>query len=222
MHRPWDNQLKHCEASEGLRSKHVGSSIMRQSTHDAFLLVLAGLHAFLRPTLYDSGFLTTSFEIKFAHAAPRRHTQLSAKPPSTEHLSGGEFNRRVTSSASASEMLQVLHCQRRNPSHNLITVGAAWCTMARLQRSITREVVSDPYLDEFIQDTRRILKRSLQQDCSSCARASANIFWASAKLSSRTHFKRHLAKVQEDFNEAGLHCLVYGPTTRCQCHLGLL
>ncbi|CAK9036248.1 unnamed protein product [Durusdinium trenchii] len=173
--------------------------MMRQSKHGVCLLALVALDAF---PLQDNAGFVTRVENVLAHEALRQRVQLSAKPPSKEHLSGGEFNQQVTGSASVSEMLQVLHTERYNPNYNLIIVSAAWHTMARLQHSITRQVVADPYFDEFMQDTLQILKRSLVQDPGCWSRQSANLFWASAKLSRQSVVKRHLAKVQADFSEA--------------------
>ena len=99
-------------------------------------------------------------------------------------------------------MLDVLHAERNNPEYDMIIVGAAWCTMARLQRTITREVAASPYLDEFVSETLGVLRRSLASNPTASARACANMFWAMAKLQGQRLIAPHLAQVQEEFSQA--------------------
>ena len=140
---------------------------------------------------------------KIQHACQARHlTWRKAQAPSKEPTPGGVLNRQITGSASVADMLDVLHAERNNPAFDMLIVGAAWCTMARLQRSITREVAEDPYLDELIAQTLGVLRRSLASNPTACSRECANMFWAMAKLQGQRLLAPHLAQVQGEFSQA--------------------
>ena len=149
----------------------------------------------------DQVFLIGRPKVHHARQA-RRPMSLKAQAPSKKSTPGDVLNQQVTGSASVADMLDVLHTERNNPEYGMIIVGAAWCTMARLQRTITREVAASPYLDEFISETLGLLRRSLALNPKPWGRASANMFWAMAKLQGQWLLAPHLAKVQAEFSEA--------------------
>ena len=109
---------------------------------------------------------------------------------------------RIRESASASEVLERLSQERHNPLLDLINIGAAWVKLAKLKRSVVKEVENDPMMDEFIQLTQRLLKRCLFEDFQPCTRASANMFWAIATLRREGLLRKHLTRVQQNMCEA--------------------
>ena len=105
-------------------------------------------------------------------------------------------------SASASEVLERLSQERTNPRLDLIAIAAAWVRLAHLGWRSLKEVEKDPTLDELVDLTLRLLKRSLFEDLEPHARACANMYWASAKLKGQGVLKQHLTQLQESLNEA--------------------
>ena len=108
-----------------------------------------------------------------------------------------EITTRISDSASASMVLEVLESEHTNPALNLISICAARVTIAKLQRTVSPEVAADPYWKDFIKITLDLLKEELLQDPSSTGRDCANIFWAAGSPRAQRILWPYLAELTE-------------------------
>ena len=85
---------------------------------------------------------------------------------------------RVKKAPTAADILAVMQSEQSNPELNMISVSAAWCRLAQLQRSFTAEVSSSASFATFVALTQSFLEKPE-------AREVANTLWAAARLQSR-------------------------------------
>ena len=102
--------------------------------------------------------------------------------PEQKSMWGGHTNPRsitncVMNATSVAQILAVIQQEQENPELNLISVSAAWCRFAKLERSISSLVTKS---QSFLLLTR--LTRSLLEKPAGRAREVANILWATARL----------------------------------------
>lgn len=112
-----------------------------------------------------------------------------------------EITSRISDSASASMVLEVLESEHTNPALNMISICAAWVTIAKLQRTVSPEVAADPYWKDFIKITLDLLKEKLLQDPSNTGRDCANIFWAAGSLRAQRILWPYLDELTEALTE---------------------
>ncbi|CAJ1406725.1 unnamed protein product [Effrenium voratum] len=96
------------------------------------------------------------------------------------------ITKKIMEAPSASEVLGVVRQERNNPKLDFIALSAAWARMAKMQASISAEVLSDPFLPDLIRLTRDGAGRA-GVEAERNARAVANTYWAAAKLDKRMH-----------------------------------
>ncbi|CAJ1397300.1 unnamed protein product [Effrenium voratum] len=91
-------------------------------------------------------------------ASPRRRPkQRSAEGGA--HTTAQMITGRVKNAASAAEVLAVMQSEHANPEMNLISVSAAWTRLARLQRSISGDLIKSPSFLSFGRLTQSLLEK---------------------------------------------------------------